>query len=198
MFKYSTMRRITSWLLGVTLAATAVLGSFAPLATVPVYAAPALEDPPPPADGAGLRRAAVKLAYQRLQNVQSRNQATIDKVLAGADRLEDLIDQARERGRDVTALESALADFRSAMASAQAKHDQGAAILVAHAGFDDQGEVTDLRAAWETVRSAGKEFRDAGATVASALRALHSTIRDWREANREALPEPADWPTERE
>ncbi len=196
MFRHWRLGRFTSWLLGGTLAAGAVLGSFAPLAAVPVYAAPAVEEPPPPADGAGLRGAAVKLAYQRLQGVETRQQGTIDKALAGAGRLEDLIDQARERGREVSALESALASFRSAMDSAQAAHNRGVAILTVHAGFDLQGEVTDLKAAWETVRSAGKEFRDSAKTMASALRELHEAIRDWREANRGAVPEQMDWPTE--
>jgi post-segregation antitoxin (ccd killing protein) len=195
MFMHRRLGRLTSWLLGGALAAGTVLASFAPLAAVPVYAAPAVEEPPP-ADGAGLRGAAVKLAYQRLHTVETRQQGTIDKALAGADRIAELIDQARERGRDVSALESALASFRSAMDSAQTKHNRGVAILTAHAGFDLQGEVTDLKAAWETVRSAGAEFRDAGKTIASALRELHTAIRDWREANREAMPEKIDWPSE--
>ncbi len=189
MFKHWSMGRLASCLLSGALAATAIVGSFAPLAAVPVYAAPAVGDPPPPADGAGLRGAAVKLAYQRLHTVETRQQGTIDKALAGADRLVQLIDEARQRGRDVTALESALASFHSAMDSAQSTHNRGVAILTAHAGFDLQGEVTDLKAAWETVRSAGKEFRDAGKTIASALRELHSAIHDWREANRGELPE---------
>lgn len=194
MFTRAWIGRMASWLLSGALAATAVVGSFAPLAAVPVYAAPSMEDPPPPADGAGLREAAVKLAYQRLQSVEARTQNTIDKAPAGAGRLENLISQAKERGRDTAALEAALASFRGSMDSAQAKHDQGEAILETHAGFDDQGEVTDLKAAWDTVKSAGKEFREVGKTIASALRELHSAIRDWREANREAAPEEPDWP----
>lgn len=194
MFTRAWIGRMASWLLSGALAATAVVGSFAPLAAVPVYAAPSMEDPPPPADGAGLREAAVKLAYQRLQSVEARTQNTIDKAPAGAGRLENLISQAKERGRDTAALEAALASFRGSMDSAQAKHDQGEAILETHAGFDGQGEVTDLKAAWDTVKSAGKEFREVGKTIASALRELHSAIRDWREANREAAPEEPDWP----
>jgi len=190
--------RMAAWLVSGALAATAVVGVFAPLGVQPAYAAPAVKDPPPPAEGDRLRGAALKLTYQRLQGVEARVQGAIDKAREGADRLENLIDQAKERGRDASALEAALASFRAAMDSAQAKHDQGAAILATHAGFDEQGNVTEIKEAWETVRGAGKEFRDAGKTMASALRALHAAIRDWREANRGALPEEPDWPTERE
>ena len=193
MFTHVWIGRMASWLLSGALAATAVLGSFAPLAAEPVYAAPSMEDPPP-ADAAGLRVAAVKLAYQRLQGVEARTQNAIDKARAGADRLENLIAQAKEHGRDTAALEAGLASFQASMDSAQAKHDQGEAVLEAHAGFDDQGEVTDIEAAWGTVKSAGKEFREVGKTIASALRELHSVIRDWREANRKSIPEEPDWP----
>lgn len=198
MFTRRKRGRIASWLVSGALAVTAVVGSLAPLAAAPVYAAPSMEDPPPPADDAGLREAAVKQAYQRLQGVEARTQGAIDKARTGADRVENLIDQAKARGRDTSALEAALASFRASMNSAQAKHDQGAAILARHAGFDDQGEVTDIQEAWGTVKGAGKEFRDAGKTMASALRALHAAIRDWRKANRDAMPEEPDWPTERE
>jgi hypothetical protein len=194
MFTRAWIGRMASWLLSGALAATAVLGSFTPLAAVPVYAGPSVEDPPPPADGAGLRVAAIKLAYQRLQSLEARTQKAIDKARTGANRIENLIAQAKERGRDTAALEAALASFRSSMDSAQAKHDQGEAILEAHAGFDDQGEVTDFKAAWDTVKSAGQEFREVGKTIASALRELHLAIRDWREMNREAATEEPDWP----
>jgi hypothetical protein len=169
-----------------------VVGVFTPLGVQPAYAAPVVADPPPPAEEAGLRGGALKLAYQRLQGVEARTQGAIDKARSGADRLGNLIDQAKERGRDASALEGALASFRASMDSAQAKHDQGAAILATHAGFDDQGEVTDIKEARGTVRGAGKEFRDAGKTMASALRALHAAIRDWRKANRGAMPEEPD------
>ncbi len=198
MFTRRKWGRMASWLMSGALAATAVVGVFAPLGVQPAYAAPVVADPPPPGEQAGLRAGALKLAYQRLQGVEGRTQGAIDKARTGADRLEDLIDEARDRGRDVSALEAALASFRSSMDSAQAKHDQGEAILDTHAGFDDEGEVTEVKAAWETVKGAGKEFRDAGRTMASALRTLHAAIRDWRQANRDAMPEGPDWPTERE
>ena len=198
MFTRNKWGRMTSWLVSGALAATAVVGVFTPLGVQPAYAAPVVADPPPPAEEAGLRGDALKLAYQRLQGVEARTQGAIDKARTGADRLENLIDQAKERGRDASALEAALASFRASMDSAQTKHDQGAAILARHAGFDDQGEVTDIKEAWGTVRGAGKEFRDAGKTMASALRTLHAAIRDWREAHRGAMPEEPDWPTERE
>jgi hypothetical protein len=189
---------MASWLMSGTLVATAMVGVFAPLGVQVAYAAPAVEEAPPPGEQAGLRAGALKLAYQRLQGVEARMQGAINRARTGADRLENLIDQARNHGRDVSALEAALASFRASMNSAQAKHDQGEAILDTHAGFDDDGEVIEIKAAWETVKGAGKEFRDAGKTMATALRTLHGAIRDWREANRGALPEQPDWPTERE
>ena len=198
MFTRNKCGRMTSWLVSGALAATAVVGVFTPLGVQPAYAAPIVADPPPPAEGAGLRGAALKQAYQRLQVVEARTQGAIDRARSGANRLENLIDQAKERGRDASALQAALASFRASMDSAQAKHDQGAAILATHAGFDEQGQVTEVKEAWETVRGAGREFREAGKTMASALRALHAAIRDWREANRGAMPEEPDWPTERE
>jgi len=137
MFTRNKWGRMTSWLVSGALAATAVVGVFTPLGVQPAYAAPVVADPPPPAEEAGLRGDALKLAYQRLQGVEARTQGAIDKARTGADRLENLIDQAKERGRDASALEAALASFRASMDSAQAKHDQGAAIL---AGCRGRGE----------------------------------------------------------
>jgi hypothetical protein len=117
---------------------------------------------------------------QRAAKVQARN---LDKATKAEDRAQTLIDKAKENGKDVSALESALAAFKSAVAEAKGSNSQAAQILATHAGFDGAGKVTDPTAALKTIEDAGKALKDGRTGVKEAGSALQDAAKAWREAN---------------
>ena len=117
---------------------------------------------------------------QRAAKVQARN---LDKATKAEDRAQTLIDKAKENGKDVSALESALAAFKSAVAEAKGSNSQATQILATHAGFDGAGKVTDPTAALKTIEDAGKALKDGRAGVKEAGSALRDAAKAWREAN---------------
>jgi hypothetical protein len=100
-----------------------------------------------------------------------------------ATRVQAWIDRLNADGKDTGLLETALSTFKTNLASAQASHDEAAAILAAHNGFDANGKVTDRQAAIETVRSVGSALKTVHRTLSQAVIELRKAIIDWRAAN---------------
>lgn len=113
-------------------------------------------------------------AEQRLLEVQAK------RIVGTAERiknLEERIAKLKNSGKDTTALEAALQNFQNAVGEAQKTHDEAAAILKTHAGFDTEGMVTDIKAARETVSTAEKLLKAAHQHLRQALRDLLKGIR---------------------
>lgn len=102
------------------------------------------------------------------------------------DRAQQWIDLLIEQGFDVTELEAALAAYQDGLAEAQSYHDEAAAILAEHAGFDEEGHVVDREAAIETLREAGQALREAHRTLVEALADFREAVREWREDLRDS------------
>jgi len=141
--------------------------------TTPAFAAPAAQD------GGSFE--------ERLENVYAREQLSLDTQAMRLDHaadlsgnLQDWIDLVSEQGSDTAGLTAAKAAFDAGVADAQGDHDQAAAILAAHAGFDGEGKVTDIELAVETLRDAGDSLRSARRTLVDAGIALRRAIGDWR------------------
>lgn len=108
----------------------------------------------------------------------------LDNVASAADLVEEIIQDQNDAGKDTTALEEALADFRNAIAEAQGKYDEAAQVLADKAGFDEDGEVTDPEQARDTLESANRAFQDANQALRTARQDLRQAIRDYRQSNR--------------
>lgn len=120
--------------------------------------------------------------YQTEQRWLAQQQETINKMDQAAAKVQELIDAAAAEGLDVSALQSALATFNSAMTTVKAEHQSAADILAAHNGFDDQGNVTDRQAARQTLLDARQALRQAHLTMSQAAMDLHQAVRDWKQA----------------
>ena len=118
------------------------------------------------------------------QKTVARGQQRLDKAGEVAARVQSMVDAQKAKGKDTSSVESALADFKTAITSAQSSLDSAKATLDAHAGFDTNGQVTDQALARTTLDTARKALRAATQTVSNAGRALREAIREFRQASK--------------
>ncbi len=158
----------------------------AALVAVPVATAFADEGTPTPqAPGLDKERAErLENLFQREQQWLNTQSATLARAGTIAGKVQGWIDTLKSKGVDVSALEAALATFRTQVASAQAAHDRAASILSAHAGFNPNGKAVHLEEALETVKSAGKALRESHQILRQAGQDLRRAIREFRQAHR--------------
>jgi hypothetical protein len=117
---------------------------------------------------------AYKLMLLRLDALQD----IIDNAQAAADLADEFIAEEQTNGYDTAILEAGLSNLRAKLTEAQGHHDTAAAILADHAGFDDDGNVTDPQQARETLKNARKAMRD-------GMEDLRDGRKDFREAFKE-------------
>jgi len=163
------------WRVFGAVAALAMLAGFVFTPTSTAYA----DDGMATAPGGGKRLEAAFKAEQKWLSIQ---QEHLNKAGEFADKVQTFIDE--QKGKDTSALEAALAAFNQQVAAAQGKHDNAASILSAHAGFDENGQVTNREAARETVKSAHEALANARKTLWQAERDLRKALKDWRQANK--------------
>jgi hypothetical protein len=128
---------------------------------------------------------------QRLEKIYAREQEWLEMQAERlshtgefAAKVQAFIDEQKAKGKDIAALEAALAAYNQQVAEAQDLHNTAAGLLAAHAGFDENGQVTDPEQALQTVREAGQALRDARQTLNRARHDLLKALRDYRRANR--------------
>jgi hypothetical protein len=169
------LRKYRSWSIGfLVLLAALFLG-----VTTPALA----QDNParPTPNGANL-----ELFYAREQLAADRQAEALRRAGEAVTRVEALIARFQGEGFDTADLETALAAYRTGIAAAQSAHDEAAAILNTHAGFDADGHVTDFAQALDTVRTAGQSLREAHLKLRTANLDLRQALRAWRDAHRPA------------
>ena len=131
---------------------------------------------------------------EKWEQVWARQQRTYEKIGKGFDRADDftaraqqLIDRARENGKDVSALQAALDAFESAIKEAHPIYEGGKGIINSHQGFDANGKVTDAEKAKETIQAMHDKLQEVKAAMNGTGKALREATRDFRQAN----PRPA-------
>ena len=143
-------------------------------------AAPSTDDPPPQRE----------VSAERLEKVWARQLRLYEKIGKGYDRsdgfvekVQTLIDKAGENGKDVSAVQAALDAFEAALKDAHPVYESAKGIINSHQGFDNDGKVTDLEKAKETVKSMGEKLKEIKESMGGTGRALHEAIKAFREAN---------------
>lgn len=154
----------------------------ASVGSVTAWAAPAVQEGNTGADRLAEAFAREQEALTRLGEHFSRS----DEVIA---KTEAAIGNLQEHGVDTAPLETALAGFRAGVAEARTAYDQAAAILSTHAGFDENGQVTDPEQAQQTVQSAAQALRTAQQTLGTAARDFRQAVKSFRESLREQQQE---------
>ncbi len=125
-------------------------------------------------------------AYERL----GKGFSDIDGAIA---KFQARIDKAAENGKDVTALQSALDAFASALKSAKPKYESMNGLVNSHQGFDANGKVTDAEKAKSTVKEMGEKLKEVKDAMGGTGKALREALKAFREANK-----PAGTPAERD
>jgi hypothetical protein len=136
---------------------------------------------PPSSDRVSNER--LEKAWARVQTAYTRQGERLDKADEFIARVQTLIEKASARGWDPSAVQAALDAFAAVIPAAQAAHEPGAAIVASHAGFDENGKVTDRAAAIETVKSLGQVLKDTHAAMNGTGEALREAIRAMFEAH---------------
>jgi hypothetical protein len=121
--------------------------------------------------------------YTRLKLVSDNQQARLDYSRDVAQAAQNWIDAINNSGTDATELQNAFDAFNQGVDQAQQYHDAGKAILDAHAGFDDSGNVTRPREAWDTIRETANNFRKAHVTITDATLKFREVVQTWRETH---------------
>lgn len=99
------------------------------------------------------------------------------------ERVQKLIDRASTNGKDVSEVKTALDAFAEAVQEAKPVYESMSGIVNAHQGFDDNGKVTDLEKAKETVRSMREKMQEIRSILDGSGKALRDAIQAFREAN---------------
>ncbi len=184
-------------------AAVAVLTAVMGLSALALVSAPVFAQAPSPTPSAPQTSPADKAAQrdQRLENALSRENKwlgvqanNLQRMGQIAGKAQALIDQAKAKGIDVSALQAALNTFNSQVANAKSNHDTASGILSTHSGFDANGKVTDASVARETILDARQSLEDAHLTMRQAAVDLRGAIRTFRSAHKGQLkvtPTPA-------
>jgi hypothetical protein len=165
---------------------TGVLIATLSLAGLPLnnaHAAAAADTPTPAAPSRERANARLERTFAR----QLRRLERIGKLYDGTDpmlsKAQKLIDKAKEKGLDVSALQAALEAFKAALPAGQPFYEQAQSIAGSHEGFDASGKVTDVEAARATVESLHDELEQFHQAMDGAGRSLHEALKDFREAN---------------
>ena len=96
---------------------------------------------------------------------------------------QDLINKAKAKGKDTSALQTAFDNFSAAVKQAQPIYQSTQGIVSSHSGFDANGQVTDPAQALTTVKDLGGKFKDIHQLLHDPRVALQDAIKAFRQKN---------------
>lgn len=129
--------------------------------------------------------------WARQQHVYQREGTRLENSSQHIARAQALIDKAKAKGWDTSAVQTALNALSAVIPAAQAAHNPGAAIIASHAGFDAAGKVTDQTTAIATTKALAKVLQD----THTAMNGTGKALREATKAFRAAHPRPTTPPT---
>jgi DNA repair exonuclease SbcCD ATPase subunit len=135
-----------------------------------------------------------EITKERLEKTWARQLRLYEK-LGKTDELiektQKLIDRASANGKDVSALQAALDAFAEAWKDAKPIYESMTGVVNSHQGFDENGKVTDLGKAKETVQSMREKMQEVRTILDGSGRALRDAIQAFRAANPRPQKTPA-------
>jgi len=160
---------------GLLLAAGAlvVLGSVFSVPTSEVFAAS-----PTPASYAALTK-----AYQDDQNWFKAQHVNVGRAENVVTQVQALITTAKSDGISTGGLEAELDVFQAQLRTAKASHATASAVLSAHKGFDNSGNVTNPVLAAQTVKDATQSLSDAHRVLVQSSSDLLTALKLWSAHN---------------
>lgn len=141
------------------------------------------DDPPGNGEKLGLIKQRLETAFERQQANLVRQAENIQKLNLISAKTQERIDALREKGMDVVDLEAALTAFEGSIPGINVSHQVAVTLVDAHAGFGDNGKVTDIQTAGSTVKSIFDALKSTRQMMFEATRELRQAFRNFREAN---------------
>jgi hypothetical protein len=150
-------------------------------------AAMGANDPTPPAGQTQVSNEKLEQAWARQLKAYER----MGKAEEFAAKVQQLIDRASAKGKDVSAVQAALNAFTAAMKDAKPIYESAKGIINSHQGFDSNGKVTDPAQAKETVKAMHAKLQEIRTAMNGTGKALHDAIQAFRAANPRPVKTPA-------
>jgi len=160
------------------------------LAAVPVttVSAAGLYDQDNPPSDHPVVDALLERAWAREQTIYQRQDDRLAKANEFFAKVQSRIDKATAEGYDTSAVQAALDALKTAVEAVKPIHEKAASMIVAHVGFDSDGNVIDRAQARETVKLLGQSLRDFHSTVSNPFEALREAVKAFRQAHKPANP----------
>jgi hypothetical protein len=158
------------------LIATGLLVLFGSVFAVPTTAVFAAT--PTPASYASLTK-----AYQADQNWFKAQHVNVGRADVVVTQVQALIAAAKSDGVSTSGLEAALNVFQAQLRTAKVSHATANAVLTAHKGFDNAGNVTNPVLAAQTVRDATQALSDAHNVLVQSSNDLLTALTLWAKHN---------------
>ncbi len=139
---------------------------------------------PPPANGekAGIIKQQLEAAFERQQDNLVKQEENIEKLSQVSTSAQERIDSLREKGKDVSSLEAALAEFEDAIPRINELHQETADLISSHAGFGNNGKVTEIETAARTVKIIRENMMKTRRIMNNAVRELRIAVLLYRDA----------------
>lgn len=171
------MKNMISKIMAALLAVTLVFAAF------PVTSAYAADEPPPADE---LTAEQLEKVWARQLKIYERTGRAFEDPAAHIEKLQARIDKAAEKGKDVSALQSALDAYEAALLASKPAYDALGEIIDAHTGFDADGKVTDEEQARATVKEVREGMKGVKDSMGGTFKALREALKAFREANKPA------------
>ena len=127
--------------------------------------------------------AALTKAYQNDQNWFKAQHVNVGRADTVVTQVQALITAAKSDGIPTNELEAALDVFQAQLRTAKASHATANAVLTAHKGFDNNGNVTNPVPAAQTVKDATQSLTDAHNVLVQSSSDLLTALTLWSAHN---------------
>lgn len=149
------------------------------LAALPASGAFAVDDNPP-AD----KTEKLEKMWARVVKIYERTGKAFEETDSHIAKFQGMIDKAAENGKDVSDLQEALDAYEAALTDARPQYEALGALIAAHAGFDADGNITDLEQAKTTLKEAREQMKSIKESMGGTFKALREAVKAFREANK--------------
>lgn len=136
-------------------------------------------------------RVRLERAYNEEQARLKAQEAWLKRANEFSTKVNTRIAELKNRGEETATLEQALAAFNGGIAQARDHWNLANGTLATHAGFDAQGNVTNVDQARATIQAARQHLQQARQVARAAMLQLRAAFAKYRQAHpRTPLPEP--------
>ncbi|MDD2921994.1 MAG: hypothetical protein PHQ36_06875 [Anaerolineales bacterium] len=132
-----------------------------------------------------------KLTNEKLEQIWARQLMRYEKIGKAFDesdarltKLQELIDKAKANGKDVTAVQTALDNYKAALKTAKPIYESAKGIIASHQGFDANGKVTDAEKAKSTLKDLRGKMEELKSAMNGTRKALGEAVKKFRAANK--------------